>query len=159
MKNIFLIIGFFISISLCAQSLPRPGGDTTWKKAIDSNSVVVHKDPRLDMLIKKQTQINEETSRESRKTSKGYRLMIISTINRDEAIAARTKIYTHFPDMKSYLIYQSPYFKLKVGNFKERKDAESFQKQMNIYFPKGVFIMNDIIEVKPVKNDDDVINP
>ena len=111
------------------------------------------------MLVKKQTQINEETSRESRKTSKGYRLMIISTSNRDEAIAARTKIYTHFPEIKSYLIYQSPYFKLKVGNFKERKDAESFQKQMNIYFPKGVFIMNDIIEVKPVKNDDDVINP
>jgi hypothetical protein len=37
---------------------------------------------------------------------------------------------------------------VKVGNFKERKEAEEYQKKLNAYFPKGVFIMNDIVEVK-----------
>jgi hypothetical protein len=77
--------------------------------------------------------------------------MIINTNNRDEAIAAKSKIYTYFPELKAYLFYQSPYFRLKVGNFTERKDAESYQKRLNIYFPKGVFIMNDIVEVRPDK--------
>ena len=29
-----------------------------------------------------------------------------------------------FPDLKAYMWYQSPYFRVKAGNFKERKDAE-----------------------------------
>lgn len=111
------------------------------------NTVVVHKDPRLDLLMEKQAQINEATSRDARRTGKGYRLMIISTNNRDEAIAAKTRVYTNFPELKAYLWHQSPYYKVKVGNFKERKDAEAYQQKLSAYFPR-VLIMNDIVEFK-----------
>ncbi len=114
-----------------------------------SGLVVVHKDPRLDLLVQKQIQINEETSRLARRTMRGYRLMVINTNKRDEAIAAKTQVYTYFPELKAYLQYQSPFFKLKAGNFKTRDEAEEYRKRLNIYFPKGVFIMNDVIEVKP----------
>jgi hypothetical protein len=150
MKFLFSILSLVLSLSLLAQ-------DSTRVKLIsDSGSVVVHRDPRLDLLIKKQSQINEETSRDSRKSGKGFRLMIINTNKRDEALAAKAKVYSHFPELKAYLSYQSPYFKLKVGNFKDRKDAEAYQNKLNIYFPKGVFIMNDIIEMKLAKTDDDL---
>jgi len=152
MKFIFTIAALIFTTSCFAQNLPRLSGDTTGTRPVDSNSVIVHKDPRLDLLVKKQATINEVTSREGRKTDKGFRLMIISTNNREEALAAKTKIYTHFPELKAYLWYQSPYFRVKAGNFKDRKDAESYQKRMNMYFPKGVFIMKDIIEVKSAKN-------
>ena len=140
-------------------SLQSGAQDTLWKKMPDSTStVIVHKDPRLDLLVKKQATINEVTSRDGRRTDKGFRLMIISTNNREEAIAAKTKVYTFFPDLKAYMWYQSPYFRVKAGNFKDRKDAEAFQKRLNTYFPKGVFIMKDIIEVKPSKgNEEDAI--
>jgi hypothetical protein len=125
--------------------------DTTWHKTVDTPAVIVHKDPRIELLVKKQVQINEETSREARKIGKGFRLLVVNTNKRDEAVAAKTKVYTFFPELKSYLIYQSPYFKLKVGNFKERKDAEEYRERLQKYFPKGVYIMNDTIEVKPEK--------
>ena len=128
--------------------------DTTWKKSLDSNTVIVHKDPRLELLIKKQAEINEEISRNARKNMKGFRLLVVNTNNREEAIAAKTKVYSYFPELKAYLIYQSPYFRLKVGNFKEREDAEEYQKKLKKYFPKGVFIMNDTIEMKPEKETD-----
>jgi hypothetical protein len=48
-------------------------------------------------------------------------------------------------------LYQSPYFKLKAGNFKTREEAEDYQRKLNSFFPKGVFIISDIIEVKPEK--------
>lgn len=80
--------------------------------------------------------------------------MIISTNNREEAIAAKTKVYTYFPELKAYLWHQSPYYKLKAGNFKDRKDAEAYQRRLNTYFPKGVFIMKDVIEVKPGEKED-----
>lgn len=118
----------------------------------DTSAVVVHKDPRLDLLVNKQAEINEFTSRNARKTGKGFRLMIISSNNRDEAIAAKTKVYTYFPELKAYLWHQSPYYKVKAGDFKDRKDAEAYQKKLNAYFPKGVFIMNDVVEMKSDKN-------
>jgi hypothetical protein len=74
--------------------------------------------------------------------------MIISTNKRDEAIAAKTMVYTYFPELKAYLWHQSPYYKVKAGNFKDRKEAENYQQKLNVYFPKGVFVMNDIVELK-----------
>ena len=154
MKFIFIIAAFVFVATCSAQK------DTAWITAVDSNTVIVHKDPRLDLLVKTQASINEVTSRDSRKTDKGFRLLIISTNNRDEAFAAKTKVLTYFPDLKAYMWYQSPYFRVKAGNFKDQKDAESYQKRLNIYFPKGVFIMKDIIEVKPAKNNQaDEIDP
>ena len=145
MKFIFTIAAFVFVLTCSAQK------DTAWVVPVDSNSVVVHKDPRLDSLVKMQAMINEVSSRENKKTDKGFRLMIISTNNRDEALAAKTKIYTNFPELKAYLWYQSPYFRVKAGNFLERKDAETYQKKLNSYFPKGVFIMKDEVEIKAGK--------
>jgi hypothetical protein len=114
----------------------------------DSSSVTVHKDPRIGLLVTKQMQVNELTSRDARKNGKGFRLLIIRTNNRDEALAAKSKVYTYFPELKAYLWHQSPYYNVKAGNFKDRKEAEAYQKKMNVYFPKGVFVMNDIVELK-----------
>jgi len=133
MNKIFLIAVLLFSANAFSQ---------------DTSGVVVHKDPRIELLVKKQIQINEETSREARRIGRGYRLLVINTNKRDEAVDAKTKVYTFFPELKSYLIYQSPYFKLKVGNFKDRKEAEDYQQRLKKYFPKGVFIMNDTIEIK-----------
>jgi len=144
MKKLFLLAAVFSALNCLSQ-------DTT---GVDSNTVVVHKDPRIDLLVTKQAQINEETSRDARKTAKGFRLMIISTNNRDEAISAKAKVYTYFPELKAYLWHQSPYYKVKAGNFKDRKEAEAYQKRLNVYFSNGVFIMNDIVEVKPEKTEE-----
>lgn len=147
MKQLFFLAALAFSLQVLAQVQPRQEGD--------SSSVVVHKDSRIDLLVKKQAQINEETSRDARRFVKGFRLMVITTNNRDEALAAKSKVYTYFPELKAYLWHQSPYYKLKVGNFKDRKEAEAVQKKLNSYFPKGVFVMPDTVEVKPDKNKTD----
>ena len=142
MKYLLVILGSFLfSKGFCQNSLP-------FEVNPDSTSVIVHKDPRVDLLIRKQIQINEETTREARKVAKGYRLLVINTNKRDDAIAAKTKLYSYFPELKTYLIYQSPYYKLKAGNFKTREEAEEYRKKVSTFFPSGVFVMNDIIEVK-----------
>lgn len=120
--------------------------------ATPAATVVVHKDARIDALIKKKAAINKATKKSMPRTMRGYRLMVVNTNSRDEAIAAKTKLYNFYPDVKSYLQYQSPYFKLKAGNFQTRAEAEKYQKAMSTLFPKGVFIISDIIEVKGEKD-------
>jgi regulatory protein YycI of two-component signal transduction system YycFG len=137
-----LVLNIFLFIGLVAY-------------AQDTSSVSIHKDARIDSLIKKHIRINDELTKNARKTEKGFRLLIVNTNSRDEALAAKAKVYAKFPELKLYLFHQTPYYKLKAGNFRDRKDAEIYQKRLEIMFPKGVFIMNDIIEVKPGKSEDE----
>jgi hypothetical protein len=117
-------------------------------------SVIVHKDPRLTALEGKQASVNTATRKAASRTMRGYRLLVINTNKRDEAIAAKTKVYTYYPELNAYLSYQTPYFKLKAGNFQTRSEAEAYRKKMTTLFPKGVFIVSDIIEVKGEKEEE-----
>lgn len=140
MKYILFLITLGCSLPAVSQTDTTRSGE---------GSVVVHKDPRIDMLIAKQASINTTSKKLYGRTMRGYRLMVMNTNKRDEAIAAKTKVYTAFPELKAYLVYQAPFFRLKAGNFKTRDEAIRYQRMMNTYFPKGVFIVNDVIEVKP----------
>jgi hypothetical protein len=148
MKLFFFALTLFIAQNIFAQDTTRSA------TAQQTASVIVHKDARIDALIKKQESINTTTKKSSARTARGYRILIVNTNKREEAIAAKTKVYTLFPELKAYLSYQSPYFKLKAGNFKTRDEAERYRKNMSSIFPKGVFIINDIVEVKPEKEED-----
>ena len=117
-------------------------------KQADSGGVVVVKDPRIDQLVRKQIAINEETTRESRRKVPGFRIQVINSPDRSKVFVAKGKIYQEFPDMKPYLMYQAPNYKLKVGNFKTQEEAEDAVKQLSRLFPSGLYIIRDIIEIK-----------
>jgi len=129
-----LIAALFVSMTMRAQT--------------DSGSIVVQKDARIDMLVKKQIQINEETTRDSRRNIPGYRIQVINSSDRNKVFAAKTKIYQEYPELKPYLIYQAPNYKLKVGNFKTPEEADSYLKLLSKLYPSGVYLVHDIIEVK-----------
>ena len=115
----------------------------------DSGTVVVHKDPRIDLLINKQIEINEYTTRNARRTAPGYRILVINTNDRSKASEAKARIYQQFRELPAYLMYQSPFYKLKVGNFREREEAEQYLVDIQRLFPSGVYIVRDVIEVRP----------
>jgi len=142
---------FLIALIFFNFSIAYSQGTTS--TTTETASVVVHKDPRIDALIKKQGSINKTVKKSTARTARGYRILVINTNKREEAIDAKTRVYTYFPELKAYLSYQSPYFKLKAGNFKTRDEAERYRKNMTSLFPKGVFIINDIIEIKPEKDE------
>ena len=62
--------------------------------------------------------------------TQGYRLMIISTNDRDLAMKVRAKLYQSFPDQKQYMEFQMPNTKIKLGNFIDRGQAEKVRKQI-----------------------------
>jgi hypothetical protein len=113
---------------------------------------LITKDSRIDQLIKKQAEINEKANK--LRDNKGFRIMVINTSNRIEALKAKSILLQNFPEQKPYLAYQPPYFKLKFGDFKTREEATVYQKQLINFFPKGgLFIIPDKIEVKLDKDD------
>lgn len=118
--------------------------------AFANDTIIVKKDPRIDVLTSKQISINKRSSMlTSSGQYKGYRIQVMSTTSRDQAFNIKGDLLNKFPTEKSYIMFQSPYFKVRLGNFLKREEAETFRKNLNKLFPQGVFIVDDTIEYIP----------
>src|SRR5882757_4198356 len=137
MYKYLIILPLFLSLKVAAQS--------------DTAGIIVYKDARVEQLIRKQMEINEETTRDSRRSMPGYRIQVLNSTDRNKVFAAKTKIYQQFPDLKPYVMYQPPNYKLRVGNFRTQAEAEEFEKQLSQLFPTGLYVIRDTIEVTPEK--------
>jgi len=132
---------FFLTVFLfCAVAPGLRAADT----------IIVHKDARIDILAEKQASINKVTSRmNANGMFKGYRLQVLNTRSRDDAFKTKATLLESFPSEKVYVLYQSPYFKVRVGNFNTREEAEDFKKQLNAYSNQPAYVIEDLIEYIP----------
>ena len=119
-------------------------------------SVVVTKDPRLDVLSAKQAEINKKAVLIARSSNyPGYRIQVINTNNRDEANKVKAEMLRRFPDQKVYLLYQAPNFRVRLGNFITQKEGATIQKMIAKLYPqRGIYFVADRIEI-PLPEDDE----
>ncbi len=112
-----------------------------------NGSVKVIKDSRLDVLIRKQIYINTLAIR----NQSGFRVQVISTNKRGDANEAKARVMQLYSDYRTYLDYQAPYFKVRVGDFKTREEASELRDKLSSLFSGGVFVVPAIINVSPDK--------
>jgi hypothetical protein len=79
--------------------------------------------------------------------SDGYRIQITYTDVRSDAYRSKGQMYKDFPDIKSYVEYEEPSYKLRIGDFKTRLEATYFLQQVTPMYP-GAFIVKDKIKIK-----------
>jgi hypothetical protein len=142
-----LLIILLLTAHMAVAQTPDSAGSMI-PHAADSSSVTILKDPRIDQLVRKQIEINEETTRDSRRFVQGWRIQVINSPDRSKVFAAKAKMLQEFPDWKPYLLYSSPNYKLRVGNFKTQEEAEDAVKQISRIFPSGIYVIPDVIELK-----------
>ena len=112
-----------------------------------ADTIIVHKDPRLDVFTAKQASVNKLTSKmTSTGQYRGYRIQVMNTRNREAAFKAKSDLMQLFPGQKAYVLFQSPYFKVRVGNFPEKADAIAFKERLAKVYPQNGYIVEDIIE-------------
>lgn len=136
------LIFFFVVATLAQSSFAQD----------DFKNITINKDPRIDKLLDKNSKANEEVYLKTIRNMSGYRLQIINTNDRAKALSVKTQMMTEFPDEKIYLIYQSPYFKIQMGNFIKREDAEGLMNRVKKIYPTGVFVVPSRVEIRPSKD-------
>ena len=120
--------------------------------------VSVNSDPRVNALVKKNREINEAAYLNTIRNMSGFRLQVINTNDRKKALSVKTRMLSDFPDEKTYFIYHSPYFKIQMGNFRTREDAENLLQKVKKVYPSGVFIVPSKIQMKPSKHGDLILD-
>lgn len=142
MKVLVFVVSFFI---ICPS--------VAYSQIYDKDSlptVVVHKDPRFDELATMQAEINKKAYLSRSHFIRGFRIQAANTQNRDEANDVKAELLRRFPDQKSYLLYQSPNFRVRIGNFLTQKEAFQLRKMIAAIYPgKGIYIVPDIVEHTP----------
>lgn len=124
--------------------------DSTRVDSAITGKISVNKDPRLDIIGKKELEFNTM----GMKAAKGFRLLVMSSNDRDKVMIVRAKLLQQFPDQKVYMTFQAPYIKLKFGNFVEKPDAEKYRDQIAKarIVTTNVYVVPEVVEVKPDKN-------
>ncbi|MDN3654750.1 SPOR domain-containing protein [Ferruginibacter paludis] len=144
---ILLLLAFFV-LSAGAQV-------TAVTDTANQGKITVFKDPRLDILAKKEAAFNEANGFSlGPRSAKGYRLMLLSTSDRPAAMRVRSQLLERFPEQKVYMSFQPPYIKLRFGNFLEKADAEKYKKEIirSKLVTNNIYLLPETIEVKPDKD-------
>lgn len=112
----------------------------------DGNIKVV-KDSRIDILIRKQIYINNLAIR----NQPGFRVQVLTTNKRNAALDAKAKVMQLYPEHRSYVDFEAPYFKVRIGDFKTRDEATELRNKLSDLFSGGVFVVPTTINVSPEK--------
>ncbi len=66
------------------------------------------------------------TQNRSMRYAPGYRVQVYVGNQRQEVESIKLLIYQNFPELSAYLSYSQPTYKLKIGDFMRRLDAERY---------------------------------
>lgn len=140
--NLFRTIAIGCAITYCASAR---AGDT----------LVIRKDARMDALTAVQKQFNQRMSLMlPNGLYRGFRIQVVSTARRDDAFRVKDELESQFPEEKTYIVYQSPNFKVRIGNFIKREEADKFKALLNKIYPNGVYIVDDAVEYIAKEDED-----
>jgi hypothetical protein len=102
----------------------------------------MHVNKRLDAVLDTIAMRNK-----SIKFTNGFRIQIY--VGNDRKAADDAKIYTYqkYPEIFPYLSYQQPIYKVKIGDFLNRMDAERYFTDIKELYPSAM-ILPDRVEIK-----------
>lgn len=77
----------------------------------------------------------------------GYRFQIMYASTREETNAAKVKFYQQFPTIRAYVDYEQPYYKLRVGDFRNKLQLTKFFPIITSVYP-GAFTVRDDVKIR-----------
>lgn len=138
-----------IAVFLIATVFAQDSTNVIYQGTDTAGTIRIFKDPRLNTFAKKELEYNESLAY-GPKSGKGFRLMLLSTNDRNLAMNIRAQLLQKFPDQKVYMSFQPPNIKLKFGNFVEKEDAEKFKKEIakQKIITTNIYVVPEIVEIK-----------
>ena len=135
---------FFLILFFSLFSKSNWGQNMITKSNADS-SITITQDIRLDDLIKRQ-----KNSNAMKQTMPGYRIQIYFGGVRQKASEIQMTFKEKHNDVAAYIAYQQPNFKVRVGDFRTRLEAQKFLKSMEGEYAT-MFIVQDEVKLPVIK--------
>ncbi len=106
--------------------------------------LMLNQDERIDVLVNKQREIHAKDS-----SIDGFRVQIFMESGNDavqHAERVRDAFIEKYPSVPVYLVFGQPYYRLRVGDFRTRLEAEKFHYEVKRFY-KNAFVTKDRINL------------
>ncbi len=103
--------------------------------------VTIEKDPRIDGLVKNQSQIIPPAVTPQ---INGYRIQLSFDQSKAKVDEERARFVSIFPKVDTYVEYTAPNYFLKVGDFRTQLEAENIKSQAQNQFPMSFVVKEKI---------------
>jgi len=149
MRTILLLLSFIFSVSLYTQVAKNGRSDIFLTLATPDSltgaKVRVVQDSAIGNSFVNRNSIHMVKTG----SGAGYRIQVFSSnvqrTAKTEAFNIEKDIRTAFPDLGVYVSYTSPFWKVRVGDFKSSDEAQAFRSELITAFPN---LKNAIYTVK-----------
>ena len=102
----------------------------------------IRQDPRITDLLVQHSQINQR-----RHGTDGFRLEIFfSSESKAREVATRVKNEFNlvFPEIPAYVLFQTPNFKVRIGNFRNKSEALKSKANISSKYPNAFIVKDNI---------------
>lgn len=171
MRKLFFIVTFLLSSIISFAQVTMSDTSVIWIE----ETVNIYKDPRLEVLdtrpaLLAKAEAEERAAAKEKEiplykpivsadgkkkvtgsiyTVKGYRIVIYNGPDKNAAMQAKNNFSKAFPGTRSYLSYNVPSYKIKIGDFDDKGDASKFLRRLHAAFPTA-FIVPDLVTIKNI---------
>ncbi|RPD49963.1 sporulation protein [Hymenobacter sediminis] len=91
-----------------------------------------HVNPQIEQRLRDQAFTNQNV-----KYAQGYRILAYVGLHKDQAMAIRRAVISRYPEEADYLTYKQPVFRLWVGDYLTRLEAEQALLRIRPLAPKA----------------------
>ncbi|UOQ53291.1 sporulation protein [Hymenobacter cellulosivorans] len=161
-----LLLSSFLSLAACAASTPARSGavaapDTTRKPTAQAApddlsrfrpvftapkttglpaapvnrapvTPTAHVNPQIEQRLRDQAYTNQNV-----KYAQGFRILAYVGLEREQAMATRRAIISRYPEETDYITFKQPVFRLWVGDYLTRLEAEQAMLRIRPIAPKA----------------------
>jgi hypothetical protein len=110
--------------------------------------ITINQDEKITQLLQ-----DHKTFNKNQTGIVGYRIHIFfdsGNNSKSKAYSIKTQFMAEYPDVEAYIVYQEPNYKVKVGDFRTRIEAQRFQNEISNEY-KNAFIIKEIINLPKIK--------
>ncbi|HMG15989.1 MAG TPA: SPOR domain-containing protein [Saprospiraceae bacterium] len=112
---------------------------------ISKAQVVIKEDPDVNHLMNRFI----ESNRAPDKTLGGYRIQVVATVDRRKLESSKKAIQSDFPQYPISTVYNDPYYKLRLGAFMNKNEAQAALNKVKIKYP-GAYLAQDNLKATEV---------
>lgn len=127
-KVLFLILFFGLNLLLMGQD--------------QAGEIKMIQDPRIDSLLQMHIKLNEKNPH-----IEGWRINIFfesGNNSKKMAVDAKAKFVQSYADVPCYVVFQEPYYKVRVGDYRTKMEAENFLKEIVAEYPNAFVVADEI---------------
>lgn len=138
---------FSFTLPMVSPPAAAPAATTSPLDAYFANGVKLYVDApaEVDRLVASHKWAGQNTT-----TLQGYRVQIFTSPSREDAQRVKANFMARYPETLSYLSHIPPTYRIRVGDFIEQQEANSFCRELRLYFPEA-FVVNDEIPAPKFK--------